>query len=94
LALLLGAALGRIYLERRTSVLRQDWDKERRQVETLNKERDNLLIERETFTNGNYIVARARDMGLGAPIPGQVRRISLDQTVSPTGLGVAALDRR
>jgi len=79
LAMLVGATLGRIHLERQTSRMGEEWRQTRERVTALEKQRDNLVMERESHTHGQYILARAREMGLGPPASGQVRRLSLTQ---------------
>ncbi len=72
---LLLVGLTNIYLQRKTDALRADWDVERSKLETIRKERKNLELRREQYMKGSYILPRARRLGLGPPLPGQVRKM-------------------
>lgn len=67
--------LARIHFERRTMQMGLDWEAHHKEYSALLKERDNLLMEREGLSDGRYIISRARQMDLAAPLPGQRRRM-------------------
>lgn len=83
LALVGGAMLvllGRVYLERETIRMGMEWEQKRRRLNALSRETENLRIERESYLRGDYILARAQQLGLVKSQPGQVRLMRSPQT--------------
>lgn len=81
---LLGGYVARIYIEHQTTVLGREWEKKNRELAFLIKEQDNLRMEKESYTNGAYILATAHKLNLMPPQPGQVRRLP---ALPPTVVG-------
>lgn len=86
-AVLALALLTRIYLERRTQQAGIAWEQRHRELQVVVRERENLKMERETYRTGDYITARATELQLQLPLPGQVRRMRRPE---PIELGRAA----
>jgi 16S rRNA (cytosine1402-N4)-methyltransferase len=88
--------VAKVYLERRTSDLKQQWQQEHLELTRLLKEIDNLELQRETFLSGPYILPRASAMGLQPTMPGQVRKMGVvgaDGTVAPLMAGAEVSGR-
>lgn len=75
IGLLLGAYVGKVWLQRRTSDLGVQWEQKSREVAQARDEQANLNMQKESYTDGAYVLDRARQMGLEPPSPGQVRRL-------------------
>ena len=75
IGLLALVGLFRIHLQRRTAALGQEWEQRHGKLTIATQERQNLLMQREHLTDGDYILSRAGELGLGPPVPGQVRRM-------------------
>ena len=74
-ALVAGFCVARFYLQRRTLALGIQWEQQHRELQVVVKEQENLRMERETYTTGDYITGRAKELNLNLPLPGQVRRM-------------------
>ena len=77
-------ALGRIYLDRRTAEFAKEYNDRDRELDQLSREIANLSTERERYMRGDYILPRARRMGLRLTPPEQVRIIPDRGTVLAT----------
>jgi cell division protein FtsB len=75
IGIFLGVYLAKVWLQRRTDVLGLEWEAKSRQITQLRDEQTNLAMQKESFTDGAYILDRARQMRLEPPSPGQVRRL-------------------
>lgn len=56
---------------------------QQRKLVLRGEELDNLRVQAESFRGGDYILAECRKLGLHPPLPGQVRRINLDNPTAP-----------
>ncbi len=72
LALMIGA-LGKIYLDRQTKKMVQEWQAKYEQLNLVKKETENLKMEQEQYMSGNYILQAAEKLDLRPSEPGQVR---------------------
>lgn len=74
--------LGKVKLQNTAKQIGMDWEKKNRQLQSLNLEIENLRVEREHYLSGEYIYARAAELGLRPPEPGQVRLMTQIETQS------------
>lgn len=65
--------LGKVYMDRRTKTLLQQWQKKYEQHSVLKKEAENLIIQQERLMNGHHILVAAERLKLRPSEPGQVR---------------------
>ena len=70
------ACLARVYFERRTLAMGLEWERRHEQYTGQLRERDNFMLERESYSDGAHILPRAAARGLQPPVPGQVRRLA------------------
>ena len=73
---LLAGALGKVYFDRQTKKMVREWQKVYEQLSILKKETENLKMERERHTSGNYILREAEKLELRPSEPGQVRTMN------------------
>ena len=71
-------ALTRVYLDRQATTIGIQWEEKRHQMHRLQREIDNLRMDRERYMRGDYILIRARNIGLRPTHPSQVRTIGSD----------------
>ena len=72
LALTTGA-LGKVYLDRQTKNMIQEWQTKTEQLNVLKKESENLKMEQEQYMGGSHILRAAEKLNLRPSEPGQVR---------------------
>lgn len=72
---LLLVALSEIYIEQCIEALGDEWVAEKKKLEIVEKEQENLEFERQKLMTGAYILPHARRLGLRQPLPGQVRKM-------------------
>lgn len=70
-------AVGQVYFQGQVHQEGLAWTKTREKLETLRRQRDNLMMERERCTQGPFVIQRALGMGLRPAASGQVRRLKL-----------------
>ena len=75
-AILLLGGLTKIYLQSKITRLGLQLEKKNLELEIVQQERQNLLVEKARLKNGKFILPRAQQMGLRAPMPGQVRKMN------------------
>ena len=70
IGLLLGVYIMKIWLQHRTDAYGQQWEQTSRAVAQTRDEQANLTMQKESFTDGAYILDRARQLahGLGRDI--------------------------
>ena len=66
-------ALGKVYLDRQTKNMIQEWQTKNEQLNILKKESENLKIEQEQYMGGSHILRAAEKLNLRPSEPGQVR---------------------
>ena len=71
--MLIGGALGKVYLDNQTKKLVLQWQQKHEKLNILKKESENMAIEQERYMNGNYILIQAERLNLRPSDPGQVR---------------------
>ena len=76
---LLLVGLAKIYLQSKITHLGLEYEKKGLEFEIVQQERQNLMIQKARLKNGKFILPRAQQMGLRAPMPGQVRKMSKKQ---------------
>ena len=70
---LLAGALGKVYLDRQTKKMIQEWQAKYERLTMVKKETENLKMEQERYMSGNYILQMAETLDLRPSEPGQVR---------------------
>ncbi|MCJ8329772.1 MAG: hypothetical protein HRT89_10370 [Lentisphaeria bacterium] len=75
-AIVMLAGIAKVYINGKTNTLRLHSEKTQLEVDIILKERNNLLLEKETYMGGKYILNKARAMGLQPPLPLQVRKMA------------------
>ncbi len=71
----LSVTLLKVYLEQRALRMGYEWTQARNELKEVLKEQDNLLMDKAKYTDADYILPRAVEMGLRAALPGQVRHM-------------------
>ena len=77
LACILLPLLARVHLDRETLRQGRAWEARKAELRDLIQKTENLRVERESYLRGDYVRARAAQLGLRPALPGQVRFMTL-----------------
>ena len=85
LACILLPLLARIHLDRETLRQGRAWESNKAELRDLIQKTENLRVERESYLRGDYVRARAAQLGLRPALPGQVRFMTVQEQASTEG---------
>lgn len=74
-----GGAMGLafVWLQSGLQTVSSKLQAQQRQMVMHQEELENLRMQLETYTSGEYILRESRKLGLHPPMPGQVRRVNI-----------------